>query len=107
VAAVERERYYEVVRRIPEGRVATYGDIARLAGKRTGAREVGWALSALPPDADVPWWRVVNAQGVIPFRPECADRQADLLRSEGITVTAEGRLALSEYRWDGGAGEGE
>lgn len=104
MAAVERERYYDVVRRIPEGRVATYGDVSRLAGKPTGAREVGWALSALPPGSDVPWWRVVNAQGVIPYRPESADRQADLLRSEGIPVTAEGRLALASYRWDGEPG---
>jgi methylated-DNA-protein-cysteine methyltransferase-like protein len=107
VPAINRERFYDVVRRIPGGNVATYGDVARLAGKPTGAREVGWALSALEPDSEVPWWRVVNAQGVIPYRPECADRQADLLRSEGIPVDAAGRLSLTNYRWDGEAPEGD
>ncbi|MGV3720549.1 MAG: MGMT family protein [Actinomycetota bacterium] len=105
MAAVHRERFYDVVRRIPVGSVATYGDVSRIAGKPTGAREVGWALSALEPDSDVPWWRVVNAQGVIPYRPLCAERQAEMLRSEGIPVDAGGRLPLADYRWDGEAPE--
>lgn len=107
MAAINRERFYDVVRRIPQGSVATYGDVSRLAGKPTGAREVGWALSALEPESDVPWWRVVNAQGAIPYRPECADRQAELLRSEGIPVDASGRLPLPDYRWEGDAPGGD
>jgi methylated-DNA-protein-cysteine methyltransferase-like protein len=51
-------RIYRVVRHIPKGRVATYGVVARLAGRPGAARTVGWALSALPDDNDVPWWRV-------------------------------------------------
>jgi len=58
-------RIYRVVRHIPKGRVATYGLVARLAGRPGAARTVGWALSALPEDADVPWWRVLNAAGRI------------------------------------------
>jgi len=58
-------RIYRVVRHIPKGRVATYGIIARLAGRPGAARTVGWALSALPEDNDVPWWRVINAAGRI------------------------------------------
>ncbi len=58
-------RIYRIVRHIPKGRVATYGVIARLAGRPGAARTVGWALSALPADSDVPWWRVLNAAGRI------------------------------------------
>ncbi len=58
-------RIYRVVRHIPKGRVATYGVVARLAGRPGAARTVGWALAALPDDGDVPWWRVVNAAGRI------------------------------------------
>src|SRR5205823_9073725 len=56
---------YKVVRHIPKGRIATYGLVARLAGRPGAARTVGWALSALPDDSDVPWWRVLNAAGRI------------------------------------------
>ena len=59
---------YDVVRAVPEGRVTTYGAVSRmLVGRTSGARTVGWALHGLPPDLvdDVPWWRVVNAQGRI------------------------------------------
>jgi len=55
---------YKVVRHIPKGRIATYGLVARLAGRPGAARTVGWALSALPDDSDVPWWRVLNAAGL-------------------------------------------
>jgi len=103
VAAIARERFYAVVRRIPSGQVSTYGDVARLAGKPGGAREVGWALSSLPEGSDVPWWRVINAQGVIPYRPHCAELQAELLRGEGILVDVSGRLPLAAHRWDGDA----
>ena len=61
------ELIYAVVRRIPEGRVATYGQVARLAGLGGHARQVGYALHALQ-DSDVPWQRVVNAQGMISAR---------------------------------------
>src|SRR5437899_12775400 len=56
-------RIYRIVRHIPRGRVATYGLVARLAGRPGAARTVGWALSALPDDSDVPWWRVLDAAG--------------------------------------------
>ena len=58
-------RIHRVVRHIPRGRVATYGVVARLAGRPGAARTVGWALSALADDSDVPWWRVINAAGRI------------------------------------------
>jgi methylated-DNA-protein-cysteine methyltransferase-like protein len=95
------DRYYDIIREIPSGSVLTYGDVARLAGKPNGAREVGWALGSLPPDSDVPWWRVVNAAGAISLRPLSSDLQAELLRAEGIPVDTAGRLALAQHRWGG------
>jgi methylated-DNA-protein-cysteine methyltransferase-like protein len=98
-----RDRIYAVAARIPRGRVATYGDVARLAGKPGGAREVGWALHSLPAGSAVPWWRVINAQGGIsprPTDPHGCEEQARLLRAEGIRVSA-GTLDLERYRWDG------
>ena len=72
-------RIYRVVRHIPRGRVATYGIVARLAGRPGAARTVGWALSALPEDNDVPWWRVINAAGRISFSGQ--DHSAVLQRA--------------------------
>ena len=61
---------YSVVRRIPRGRVATYGQVAGLAGRPGHARQVGYALHALTPDSGVPWHRVINAQGGVSPRSE-------------------------------------
>ncbi|MEJ2207982.1 MAG: MGMT family protein [Anaerolineae bacterium] len=93
---------YRVVRRIPAGRVATYGQVARILGMPRGARTVGWALRALPDGSDVPWQRVVNARGAISFRPGgyAASVQQALLEEEGV-VFAEGRIDLKIYGWAG------
>ena len=96
------ERIYAVVRQIPSGRVATYGQIAVLAGLPRGARQVGYALAALPADADVPWQRVVNARGEISRRADPAGHeslQRRLLEHEGIRFDARERIALARYRW--------
>ncbi|HEY6553104.1 MAG TPA: methylated-DNA--[protein]-cysteine S-methyltransferase [Vicinamibacteria bacterium] len=80
-------RVYQVVRRIPAGRVATYGQVAALAGTPRGARAVGWALRALDAAqaARVPWHRVVNAAGAISPRPGVSPAiQRQRLRSEGV-----------------------
>src|SRR4051812_34772028 len=97
---MNRPLLYDIARRIPPGQVATYGDLARLAGTPHAARQVGWALSMLPECHDVPWWRVINRHGLIPHHPN-RDRQAELLRNEGIEVSAEGALDLDRYRWEG------
>jgi methylated-DNA-protein-cysteine methyltransferase-like protein len=97
-----RKRIYEVVKRIPEGRVATYGQIAKLAGLPNGARQVGYALAALYGTSDVPWQRVVNAKGEISPRADPAgheDLQRRLLEGEGVTFDPRGRIALGRYRW--------
>ena len=95
-----------LIRRIPRGRVATYGQIASLAGAPRNARRVGRVLATLPPGSGVPWQRVINAQGGIsqraphPLRalggPELA--QAALLRREGVRLKNE-RVDLARYRW--------
>ena len=93
---------YSVVLRIPEGRVATYGQVARLAGMPGQARQVGYALSALGGELPVPWHRVVNAQGRISCRSGClsADTEQRLrLESEGVRFDDHDRIALDRYLW--------
>ena len=95
-----RERIYAVVRAIPRGRVATYGQVAQLAGLPGHARLVGYALAALDTDSGVPWHRVVNAQGGISLAADshAARAQRALLEAEGITMRG-GRVPLDRYRW--------
>lgn len=95
------EKIYAVVRRIPRGRVASYGQIARLARLEGYARHVGYAMNALPDDSDVPWHRVINAQGAISPRaiPDGAYWQRHLLEEEGVTFDARGRIALQKFWW--------
>lgn len=96
------ELVYRVVRCIPPGRVATYGQIARILGMARGARTVGWALRALPHGSDVPWQRVVNARGAISFTPGgyAASVQQALLEEEDV-VFEQGRIDLDAYGWAG------
>jgi methylated-DNA-protein-cysteine methyltransferase-like protein len=90
-----------VVARIPAGRVATYGQIAELAGLPGQARQVGYALAALPDGSTVPWQRVVNARGEVSARRDFdgAPRQRLRLEEEGIRFDAAGRLDLERCRW--------
>lgn len=90
-----------MIRRIPRGRVATYGQIARLAGLPGHARQVGYALHALPPSTSVPWQRVVNASGGISLRSSngAAITQRILLEREGVVFDARGRIALARFGW--------
>ena len=100
------QRVWLAVAQIPPGRLATYGQIAELIGAYGCARQVGWALRRLPLPSEVPWQRVVNAQGRISLSlsREGSDwMQRDLLIAEGIPVDAEGRLPLAQYRWSPGA----
>ena len=95
------ERVYAVVRRIPRGRVATYGQVAELAGLGRHARQVGYALHALDESSRVPWHRVLNAAGRVSARAEGgAERlQRELLRAEGVRFDASGRVDLTRFRW--------
>ena len=95
------QRIYAVVRRIPAGRVATYGQIASLAGLAGHARQVGYALHALPQASALPWHRVVNASGRISRRavPGGELVQRLLLEREGVVIDPQGRVPLSRLRW--------
>jgi len=97
------QRIYTVVKQIPKGRVATYGQIARLAGLGGHARQVGYALNALPEDQDIPWHRVINAKGEISKRsvPAYEQIQKELLEQEGIEFGIDARISLRRYRWTG------
>jgi methylated-DNA-protein-cysteine methyltransferase-like protein len=96
-----RERIYGVVRRIPRGRVATYGQVARLAGLGRQARQVGYALSALSPGTALPWHRVINARGEVSRRstPGGELTQQLLLEREGHRFDGRGRLQLARVLW--------
>lgn len=101
-SATSYSRIYTVVRRIPAGRVATYGQIAILAGLPGHARQVGYALHALSEHHDVPWHRVINAQGRISLRGERGydDLQRRLLEAEGVVFDSNDRVSLSEFGWN-------
>lgn len=94
------ERILRVVRRIPRGRVVTYGQVAELAGLPRQARLVGYALAACR-DRRVPWQRVINARGEVSARAVSGneDLQRALLEAEGVELDARGRIDLQRYRW--------
>ena len=94
-----RERVYEIVRRIPRGRVMTYGQIADILGEGYTARTVGFVMHSA--DENDPWHRVINAQGAcstgrVLLPP---DKQQRMLEAEGISFDARGRCDLKRYRW--------
>ena len=101
-------KVWETVRKIPEGKVATYGQIAALVGppsgmslqdyRAFGPRWVGGAMAACP--SDIPWQRVINAQGKISLPGASKVRQRDLLEEEGIEFDDRDRINLKIYQWD-------
>ena len=95
------ERVWALVREVPRGRVVTYGQVAVVLGAPSAARAVGYALRALPPDTDTPWWRVINAKGGISLRGRGhgADLQRGLLEGEGVVFDAADTVDLRVYRW--------
>lgn len=103
------DQVYAVVRRIPRGKVTSYGRIARMLGRPRAARAVGYALNALKDRradsefVEVPWQRVINSQGRISIvnREHGANQQAELLRQEGVVVSQKLRVNLEIYLWEG------
>ena len=89
---------YEIVRDIPPGRVACYGQVASFLD-RCSARQVGYAMHALPKGSDVPWQRVINSRGTISLPGETGARQRRLLEAEGIEFDGKGRIDLAVYGW--------
>ncbi len=94
------ERIWATVSDIPEGSVASYGQIAEIAGIPCGARQVGYALRTLAKDSDVPWHRVIRSSGRIAFEKgsRAYNRQFKRLIMEDVVIL-EGRIDMQKYRW--------
>jgi len=94
-------RIYAIVRRIPRGRVASYGQVARLAKLPGRGRQVGYAMHALPRGSSVPWQRVINARGKVSQRrvPGAELTQRMLLEGEGVRFGPGGRISLTRFGW--------
>ena len=96
-------KFYAVIRRIPFGQVATYGQIAALAGLPRRARRVGQALRSTPDGLEVPWHRVINAQGTVSPRGGLGweeGYQRHLLEEEGVVFNERGKIDLDRFGWD-------
>ena len=96
-------RIYAVVKRIPRGKVASYGQVARIAGLERHARLAGYALHSLPDELvnKVPWHRVINAQGYVSIRsnPLAASLQKKLLEQEGVVFDSRDRVDMKKFGW--------
>jgi methylated-DNA-protein-cysteine methyltransferase-like protein len=94
------QEIWEIVRQIPKGKVATYGEIAGLSGLPGQARQVGYALHALPPNSNIPWHRVVNFQGKISLPKTSGQyvRQKLLLEREGVVFKRD-KVDLKKFGW--------
>ena len=94
------QKIWDVIEQIPIGKVATYGQIARIAGMGAHARIVGYALNNLPPSSNVPWHRVINAQGKISLSRADGgyQLQKSLLEQENI-IFQDDKIDLTKYRW--------
>jgi methylated-DNA-protein-cysteine methyltransferase-like protein len=95
------ERVHVLIRHIPPGRVASYGQIARLLDQPHAARTVGWALRSVTAESGIPWYRVLNAAGRISLSgPQGVAQQRCLLEAEGVVFDGE-RVDLRRYGWEG------
>ena len=96
------EKIYEIVCRIPEGKVATYGQVARLAGNPRWARVVGYALHANPAFGKIPCHRVVTKEGrtAPAFAFGGSDVQKAMLEAEGVLFLPDGRVDMAQCLWD-------
>jgi methylated-DNA-protein-cysteine methyltransferase-like protein len=95
-------RIYHVVRQIPYGQVATYGQVAELAGLFGKPRVVGYALYRVVPEQAIPWHRVINAKGEVSYsslRDGADHLQRALLEAEGIVFDDTGKVDFQQYRW--------
>lgn len=94
------ERIKRVIRRIPRGRVASYGQIAALSGHPRAARTVVWILHSSSGKARLPWHRVINSRGTISLRPGCGcEEQRARLTAEGVGFDSAGRVDLRRHGW--------
>lgn len=97
-----KQRVIEIVRLIPEGKVASYGQIASYVGIPRAAIQVGWTLNSIEGKVDLPWWRIVNNAGRISIKGSnmnTPELQRKLLRAEDIAVTKDFTLDITKYRF--------
>lgn len=93
-----------LIKRIPKGRVATYGQIAALAGNPKGARAVVWLLHSSSGREKLPWHRVINSRGTVSLQPgQGYEEQRTMLESEGVEFGLQGKIDLKRYQWPGPA----
>jgi methylated-DNA-protein-cysteine methyltransferase-like protein len=92
-------RVYDLVKKIPRGRVMSYGQVAKTLRLAGGARTAGRAMAATPSGRGVPWHRVVGAGGRLLIREPYASLQRKLLESEGLTLAEKRILKFKEYEW--------
>ena len=97
---LERQKLYQTLAAIPYGRVASYGQLATLAGHTGAARWVGWCLRHLPQDSSLPWHRVITASGKLAFPPASAGfvRQCKKLQQEGVQLKNH-KVSMKAYQW--------
>jgi|WetSurMetagenome_2_1015567.scaffolds.fasta_scaffold112952_3 methylated-DNA-protein-cysteine methyltransferase related protein len=95
------EKVKRVIQAVPRGSVATYGQVATLAGSPFAARQVVWVLHSCSKRDNLPWQRIVNAGGRIALKPGAGhEQQKKLLRAEGIRFDRRGRIDLDRYLWE-------
>jgi methylated-DNA-protein-cysteine methyltransferase-like protein len=94
------QRVKDIIKRIPRGKVATYGQIAALAGNYRAARQVVWTLNSSSRKDELPWHRVVNSKGQISLKPNCGyEVQKELLQKEGVKFGKGGTINFKLYLW--------
>lgn len=94
-----KAQIFAVIHQIPFGKVATYGQIAKMAGYPGYARHVGKALGNLPQGSSLPWHRVINGKGEISLKGDSFLRQRSILMEEGVEFSVKGRVRLKEFGW--------
>jgi methylated-DNA-protein-cysteine methyltransferase-like protein len=95
------KRVLKLIKKVPRGKVATYGQIARLAGKPQGSRGVGWILHSCAKSHKLPWQRIINSQGKISFPRDTFEfaHQKRLLEKEDVEVSDGGLVSLETFGW--------
>jgi len=95
-----QNRIIAVIKKVPKGKVATYGQIAVIAGNPRGARQVAWALNSSSSKEALPWHRIINRQGRISLRPGTGfETQKQLLENEGVVFSMNGSIDLKRFLW--------
>jgi methylated-DNA-protein-cysteine methyltransferase-like protein len=93
------EKVVDVIKRIPRGKVATYGLIATMAGNRHAARQVVWVLNSLSQKHDLPWHRVINSRATISLTGEGYRLQRNLLEAEGVIFDEKDKVDFDKFLW--------